>query len=65
MHIHDPVLKVHPKDERQTFIIKAARTLGGPYMFGELIVDTRGGELGEPGEPDGSPLFWKMICNFQ
>ena len=25
----------------------------------------RGGELGEPGEPDGSPLFWEMICNFQ
>ena len=25
----------------------------------------RGGELGEPGELDGSPLFWEMICNFQ
>ena len=25
----------------------------------------RGAELGEAGEPDGSPLFWEMICNFQ
>ena len=23
----------------------------------------RGGELGEPGEPDGSPFFGEMICN--
>ena len=26
---------------------------------------SRGGELGEPGELDGSPLFWEIIYNFQ
>jgi len=29
-----------------------------------LLYD-RGGKLGEPGKPDGSPLFWEIICNFQ
>ena len=32
--------------------------------FAQVRFTSRGGELGEPGEPDGPPLCWEMICNF-